>query len=87
LVFQASFCIFTHMENINLNPINPNQYKHLVGKKIELTIDNEVWVGVADYIGIVFAMLDGKDYSKSIWKLIKPKYEKPFSSKVWLSED
>jgi RNA ligase len=39
------------------------------------------------YPGIVFAMLDGKDYSKSIWKLIKPKYEKPFSSKVWLSED
>lgn len=40
------------MKNMNQNPINPNQYKHLVGKKIELTIDGEVWVGIADYIGI-----------------------------------
>jgi len=30
--------------------------------------------------GILFAMLDGKDYSQMIWKLIKPEYEKPFSS-------
>ena len=26
--------------------------------------------------GILFAMLDGKDYSKQIWKLIKPNFEK-----------
>ncbi len=31
--------------------------------------------------GILFAMLDGKDYSQMIWKLIKPEYEKPFSNK------
>ena len=29
--------------------------------------------------GILFNMLDGKDYSKAIWRLIKPKYEKPFN--------
>ena len=29
--------------------------------------------------GILFAMYDGKDYSQMIWKMIKPKYEKPFS--------
>jgi RNA ligase len=28
------------------------------------------------YKSILFAMLDGKDYSKIIWKLIKPKFEK-----------
>lgn len=28
------------------------------------------------YPSILFAMLDGKDYSKIIWKLIKPKFEK-----------
>lgn len=28
--------------------------------------------------GIVFAMLDGKDYSHIIWKMLKPKAEKPF---------
>jgi RNA ligase len=33
------------------------------------------------YPGILFAMLDGKDYSKTIWKLIKPEYEKPFSKR------
>lgn len=30
------------------------------------------------YQGIVFAMLDGKDYSDSIWRMIRPKYQKPF---------
>ena len=28
------------------------------------------------YATIIFAILDGKDYSKMIWKLIKPKFEK-----------
>ena len=27
---------------------------------------------------ILFSMLDGKSYNDSIWKLLKPKYEKPF---------
>ena len=27
---------------------------------------------------ILFSMLDGKSYKDSIWKLLKPKYEKPF---------
>jgi RNA ligase len=30
------------------------------------------------YPSILFAMLDGRDYSATIWKLIKPRYEKPF---------
>lgn len=30
------------------------------------------------YPSILFAMLDGKDYSQTIWRLIKPKFEKPF---------
>jgi len=29
--------------------------------------------------GILFKMLDEKDYSEIIWKLVKPKYEKPFN--------
>lgn len=28
--------------------------------------------------GIVFNMLDGKEYSPQIWKLLEPKFEKPF---------
>jgi RNA ligase len=31
------------------------------------------------YPGILFNMLDDKDYSKGIWLTIKPKYERPFS--------
>jgi RNA ligase len=31
------------------------------------------------YPSILFSMLDKRDYSDSIWKLIKPKYEKPFA--------
>lgn len=27
---------------------------------------------------VLFNMLDGKDYSKTIWKLLKPAYERPF---------
>lgn len=27
---------------------------------------------------VVFAMLDGKDYSETIWKMIRPEYQKPF---------
>lgn len=28
--------------------------------------------------GVLFNMLDGKDYSGQIWKLLRPKFEKPF---------
>lgn len=27
---------------------------------------------------IVFSMLDGKDYKETIWKMIRPEYQKPF---------
>jgi T4 RnlA family RNA ligase len=30
------------------------------------------------YPGVLFLMLDGRDYSQVIWKLIKPGYERPF---------
>jgi RNA ligase len=35
-----------------------------------------------DIAGIVFNMLDGKDYSQQIWRMIKPKYEKPFRKEI-----
>ncbi len=31
------------------------------------------------YRQVMFAMLDGKDYSPMIWKLLRPEYERPFS--------
>ena len=32
--------------------------------------------------GIVFSMLEGKDYSEAIWKLVRPEYSKPFKEVV-----
>jgi T4 RnlA family RNA ligase len=32
------------------------------------------------YPGVLFLMLDGRDYVQVIWKLIKPAYERPFRS-------
>jgi hypothetical protein len=32
----------------------------------------------SNYPGLLFAMLDGKDYSDTIWKMVKPDYERPF---------
>jgi RNA ligase len=32
--------------------------------------------------GILFSMWDNKDYSQTIWKLVKPSYEKPFKDGV-----
>ncbi|QHT65431.1 2'-5' RNA ligase [Rhodocytophaga rosea] len=34
------------------------------------------------YPGILFAMLDNRDYKPAIWKMIKPKHEKPFKTEV-----
>lgn len=31
--------------------------------------------------GLVFAMLQGKDYSQTIWRMIRPEYQKPFWAK------
>ncbi|MEN9609320.1 MAG: hypothetical protein RLZZ628_134, partial [Bacteroidota bacterium] len=30
------------------------------------------------YYKILFFMLDGKDYSKIIWRMVEPAFEKPF---------
>jgi hypothetical protein len=47
----------------------------------------EFALDIADLEGfqknILFAMYDGKDYSKTIWKKIRPSYQKPF----WKDED
>lgn len=34
------------------------------------------------YPGVLFSMLDNKDYKPGIWKMIKPKHEKPFKTEV-----
>lgn len=36
----------------------------------------------AKYPSIVFTMMDGKDYKLAIWKLLRPKFEKPFRKDI-----
>ena len=35
------------------------------------------------YSSILFAMMDGKDYSKIIWKIIRPEFSKPFKNNIF----
>lgn len=39
----------------------------------------EVMTNYRNISGVLFHMLDGKDYSKIIWKEIRPKFSKPFA--------
>jgi RNA ligase len=53
--------------------------KFSVVKNMESRKEQAQWLAKnAQYPGLVFNMLDGKDYSAQIWKLIQPKYETPF---------
>ena len=49
------------------------QFKDLGDRK-----QNALYYQTCDHAAILFKMLDKKDYSDMIWKLIRPKYECPF---------
>lgn len=49
-------------------------------KMLEDRKSTALYFNSCSYPSILFAMLDGKEYSERIWRLIKPTYEKPFSS-------
>jgi RNA ligase len=51
--------------------------KNLTRKEISELLNLETSL----YRAVIFSMLDGKDYSKIIWKSIKPEYQKPFWDK------
>ncbi len=40
--------------------------------------ETAVYFQTQTYPGVLFLMLDGRDYGQVIWKLIKPGYERPF---------
>ncbi len=42
--------------------------------------ENAMYFQTQKYPGVLFLMLDNRDYSQVIWKLIKPGFEKPFRS-------
>jgi hypothetical protein len=53
--------------------------KLLAGLGFSVVIASGLFANVPKlYQGIVFAMLDSKDYSDTIWRMIRPEYQKPF---------
>ncbi len=40
--------------------------------------DTALYFQTLQYPAVLFAMLDGKDYTGRIWKMVEPTYEKPF---------
>lgn len=51
-----------------------NDFKVLESRK-----ETALYFLTCQYSGVLFAMLDNRDYSEIIWKMIRPTFEKPFN--------
>lgn len=51
-----------------------NDFKILESRK-----ETALYFLTCQYSGVLFAMLDNRDYSQIIWKMIRPTFEKPFN--------
>lgn len=51
-----------------------NDFKILESRK-----ETALYFLTCQYSGVLFAMLDNRDYSEVIWKMIRPTFEKPFN--------
>lgn len=51
-----------------------NDFKILESRK-----ETALYFLTCQYQGVLFAMLDNRDYSEIIWKMIRPTFEKPFN--------
>jgi RNA ligase len=47
-------------------------------KVLETRKDTAFYFQTCQYPAVLFSMLDGRDYSQIVWKMLKPKFEKPF---------
>lgn len=48
-------------------------------KVLESRKETALYFQTCQYRGVLFAMLNNKDYSVIIWKMIRPRFEKPFN--------
>ncbi len=55
--------------------IAKGEYKELSTRK-----ETALYFQTCQYPKILFSMLDGKDYSETIWRYVRPTYQKPFSN-------
>ncbi|AWK06993.1 2'-5' RNA ligase [Flavobacterium crocinum] len=46
---------------------------------LESRKETALYFQTCNYKGVLFAMLNGKDYPAIIWKMIRPKFERPFN--------
>jgi RNA ligase len=50
-------------------------------KVLETRKETAFYFQTCQFSAVLFSMLDGRDYSPIIWKMLKPKFEKPFFNK------
>ena len=53
----------------------------LLSQPLNTKKEDALWIQAncpTEYQGLVFSMLQGKDYSQAIWRMIRPEYQKPF---------
>ncbi len=60
-----------------IEDIAKSEYKELATRK-----ETALYFQTCKYPKILFSMLDGKDYSATIWRYIRPVYERPYSKRV-----
>ncbi|OXA88709.1 RNA ligase [Flavobacterium hercynium] len=62
-----------------------NQYSEIEAqcktdfKILESRKETALYFLTCQYSGVLFAMMDNRDYAPIIWKMIRPKFEKPFN--------
>lgn len=75
----------TKEDILNSYQMLDNEYKSIfkIIKRYENSDDRKVFASYATkykHSSLLFLMFDNKDYSKTIWRTIRPEYEKPFST-------
>jgi RNA ligase len=56
-------------------------FAELLSQDINTKKDDALWIQAncpKVYQGLVFSMLQGRDYSQTVWRMIRPDYQKPF---------
>lgn len=57
-----------------IEDIAKSEYKELATRK-----ETALYFQTCQYPKVLFSMLDGKDYSETIWRYVRPTYQRPFT--------
>ncbi|MCD6066974.1 MAG: hypothetical protein K0S33_1800 [Bacteroidetes bacterium] len=64
-----------HANFAEIEAVAKAEYKELEDRK-----ETAIYFQTCKYPQVLFAMLDKKDHSRVIWKMLKPEYERPFQN-------